>query len=921
MTTLDPSALKKPHLLLPLIRGITKFAAAIAAIGGVAALALPIGFYGMYLYIEPELPDINSLKAPTFVMPLQILTSDGVKIAEYGNDLSIPISFEQIPKPMIQALLAAEDDSFFEHDGISIKGLGRAITETVSGDSQQTGGSTITMQVAKNFFLVPDRTFKRKLTEIFLARRIEQKLTKAEILTLYVNKIYLGQGAYGVQAAAERYYSKPLAELDYAQIAMIAGLPKAPSKYNPVRNPERSIVRRNWILSRMLELGYIDAATYQTSINQGVSINLSESFKDNRFGYLTEWVRYQLVSQLGSSINSSGWKVYLSVNYDRQLLAEQSLKKGIEAYEQRHGWHGPNRSGEGLGSLYTFSNKWPVEVLSTQTSSVEAKLKDGRVIEVPWKSVREYINPNYSRLTSSDASKVFEAGDIFYVTPNEDQTAWSFTPDPSVQAALIAINPSNGAIEAMVGGYDFNQSKFNRVTQGYRQPGSTIKPLIYTLALEKGYRPDSIVSDERISVGKWNPQNSDGRYLGKIPLRQALYLSRNTVSIRLLQSVGLSDARQYLSQFGLDKSRLPSNLTLALGTGQVLPIQMANAYAVFANGGYRVNPYLIEKIKTHDGTDLYTANPEVTCAACINEELSEAQKQGSFTGPIVPAKQATRIISERSAVDMAGILKDVIQRGTGRSAAKLGRLDIGGKTGTTNQSKDAWFAGFHPTLATVAWVGFDAPRSLGRAEYGGVAALPIWTDFMGGALKDVPYQWVAPSSDKSSKEGSDQNLSSTDFDEDNSNDARNLQEPVTLKTSYEQPPQAYFIQRPKPKVAPAPVPKNDSIERFLNSIEEPKDAPAVRPQQQPSTSTLSTPEPSQTLPPVVVRPLSRAVEPAKNQQSASEPPSSGSVTGSAAKPNSPAPAPAPNPAPAATPTPAPAKPTVLSDLIDITGER
>ncbi len=732
-------------------------------------LSIPMGFYGMYLYIAPSLPEMSMLKKAPLLKPLQVFSSDQKLIAEYGGKLSVPVEYDQIPSDFIHAFLAAEDSSFFEHSGISFKGLGRAVSETITGSDVQTGGSTITMQVAKNYYLSPERTLKRKLTEIFLARKIEQNLTKEEILTLYVNKIFLGKNAYGIAAAGKIYYNKSLDELSLAQMAMISGLPKAPSKYNPVANPKRALERRNWILGRMLQLGYIQQNQYQAAIAEPINLDMPNRSTRNVFPYVGEMVRSELIENFGEQAIDSGYKVYTTINSERQSYAEEAVQNGLEAYDRRHGWRGAEAHDEPLSNFQAFANTYPAQVTKVNSSSFEALMQDGSTVTVPWSGMswaRPYRNANAVGNAPSKASQIVKVKDIIRLRPNADKTSWALVQVPKVQGQLIAINPNNGAIEAVVGGYNFYQSTFNRAVQGWRQPGSTIKPFVYALALERGMTPHSMVSDSPITIGKWSPRNSDGRYLGTIPLRRALYLSRNTVSVRLLQTVGIERTRQLFMDFGLEDKQIPRNYTIALGTPQVLPIQMATGYATFANGGYRVQPHFISRIEDAYGNTIFEAKPEYACITCINEP--EADTETSASEAITPDdevieitnsnvdkkpvaannpensnyRQAQRILKSSSAFDMANILRDVIQHGTGRAALKIGRNDIGGKTGTTNDAKDAWFAGFNGKLVTVAWVGFDKPTTLGRREYGGVAALPIWTDFMANALKGTPEAWV-----------------------------------------------------------------------------------------------------------------------------------------------------------------------------------
>lgn len=728
-------------------------------------VAIPMGFYGMYLYIAPSLPEMSSLKKAPLLKPLQVYSADNQLIAEYGGKLSVPVEYNQIPPHFIHAFLAAEDSSFFEHSGISFKGLGRAVSESVTGSNVQTGGSTITMQVAKNYYLSPERTLKRKLTEVFLARKIEQNLSKEEILSLYVNKIFLGKNAYGIAAAAKIYYDKSLDQLSVAQMAMIAGLPKAPSKYNPVVNPERALERRNWILGRMLQLGYLKQAEYEKAVAEPINLSMPDRGLSNRFPYVGEMVRSELVEKFGEQAIDSGYKIYTTVNSQRQQYAEDAVQKGLEDYDRRHGWRGAEAHDKPLKQFIPYANTYPAEVIKVGSNSFDAKMQDGSTVTVPWSGMswaRKYINANAVGGAPSRASQIVTVKDIIRLRPNENKTAWSLVQTPKAQGQLIAINPNDGSIEAVVGGYNFYQSKFNRAIQGWRQPGSTIKPFIYALALERGMTPYTMVNDSPITIGRWTPKNSDGRYLGMIPLRRALYLSRNTVSVRLLQSVGVERARQLLMDFGLQEDQIPRNFTIALGTPQVLPVQMATGYAAIANGGYRIQPHFISRIEDAYGKTIYEAAPEYACIPCINQKETvantattpddEAIEGTNITVDEVQTplskeeqskyRQAQRILKSQSAFDMANILRDVIVHGTGRAALKIGRDDIGGKTGTTNDAKDAWFAGFNGKLVAIAWVGFDQPSTLGRREYGGIAALPVWTGFMGKALKDTPSAWV-----------------------------------------------------------------------------------------------------------------------------------------------------------------------------------
>ncbi|MGP9688441.1 penicillin-binding protein 1A [Psychrobacter sp. AOP22-C1-C5] len=855
-----------------LIHFLVGFFIACLALAVILVLAVPIGFYGMAMYLSPTLPSTQEIKTANFEMPLQIYSSDDKLIGQYGNRLSLPVTFQEIPEDLTHAFLAAEDASFFQHSGISIKGLGRAVTEVVTDDESQTGGSTITMQVAKNYFLSSERTINRKLIELFLARKIEDELSKNDILTLYVNKIYLGEGAYGVRAAAKKYYSKSLENLSIAEMAMLAGLPKAPSKYNPVANPSRALTRRNWIIGRMHELGYISKAQRDEAINSPVGINLYQEKLDVNMPYLAEMTRGALVERYGEQVMQSGWRVRLTVDSKAQTDAEAAVLTGLIAYEHRHGWRGAEANGEPLEKFSRYSNMSPAKVTKVNSQSFAATLPSGENVTVNWsgmKWARKYISADRIGYFPSNASQIVKKDDIVRLIPTTNGN-WQLGQIPKIQGSLVSLNPETGAVNALVGGFDFNHSKFNRALQGWRQPGSTIKPLVYTAALEKGYRPDSIVSDRPIQVGDWKPKNSDERFLGDITLRRGLYLSRNLVSIRLLQAIGISDVRNLLNEFGLDKEKLPTTLSLALGAGQATPLQMATAYSTFANGGHRVQPYFIEQIYNYKNELLFQANPLQACALCFNEQLEAVNKKliedhnqsvdgedgettsettgeaqdselnGSTTqdtevmdleiydaGPqsdrlkapavqYVMAKQAPRILKPRVAFEMADILRDVVQRGTAVRAKALGRDDIGGKTGTTNEAKDAWFAGFHPTNATVVWMGFDQPTTMGRREYGGVAALPVWMDFMKAQLKDTPQQWVSINNRSKSKKQTQRIIEMTDdgvITDDEDADTNIVEKPVRTQTQQRRIPVAETTEEPRNPLAARPSNNrsNDSV--------------------------------------------------------------------------------------------------------------
>lgn len=782
---------------------ILRVISAIIALVLMLILALPIGFYGMAMYIEPSLPSTSELRTMPLEMPLQIYTTDNKLIGQYGNVYSLPITYSEMPQKLIQAFLAAEDDSFFEHSGISVKGLGRAITQMATDNGQQTGGSTITQQVAKNYFLTSEQTFERKLTELFLARRIEKELSKNEIMTLYVNKIYLGQGAYGIKAGAKRYYNKELDELSISEMAMLAGLPKAPSDFNPVVNPKRALERRNWILGRMLAQNYITQEDYQSAIDTDINLNMYQERLDYNMPYIAEMARTALVDKYGEHVMNSGWRVQLTVDSQNQLTAEQALVDGLKEYDKRHGWRGVEAEEGDVTQLVSYHNMHPAKVTEVTSSGFEATLNTGKNIFVPWSKMRwarRYHNVNYVGGGYVSPAQMVKAGNIVRVSPTKDDE-WQLVQVPDAQGALVSISPQTGAIKALVGGFNFYHNKFNRATQGYRQPGSIIKPLIYAAGIEnKKYTPDSILEDSPLKIGDWQPKNADGSFRGAMTMRQALAVSRNIPVIRAYLGTGTAKVHALLSNFGLERERLPEGAALALGAADATPLQMATAYATFANGGHRVQPYFIERIYDFHNNLIYQANIEHACALCFNSSLDKTNEKllknfektsilsndapsdegiladinpvqtdentalavmpleqtNTNTPPVktayrlVPksapqysvAAQAPRIIAAQTAYDMADMLKGVITSGTGRRALAIGRPDIGGKTGTTNDAKDAWFAGIHPTAATVVWIGFDDPKTLGAREFGGVAALPVWVDYMKSYLEDKPQQWV-----------------------------------------------------------------------------------------------------------------------------------------------------------------------------------
>ncbi|PJI46574.1 MAG: peptidase [Pseudomonas sp.] len=726
-----------------------------------------LSFSGAYLYLSPNLPSVEALRNVRLQMPLRVYSADNKLIAEFGEMRRTPIRFAEIPPDFTHALLSAEDDNFANHYGVDVKSLMRAAAQLLKTGHIQTGGSTITMQVAKNYFLTNERSFSRKINEILLALQIERSLTKDEILELYVNKIYLGNRAYGVEAAAQVYYGKSIKDLSLAQMAMIAGLPKAPSRYNPLANAARSLERRNWILERMLKLGFIDQPRYEAAVKEPVGASYHVQTPELTAPYIAEMARAELVGRFGGDAYTEGYRVYTTVRSDLQDDANTALREGLQEYDQRHGYRGPETRLPGktreawrqaIAQQRPLGGLEPAIVIQVEKSGAMVMTRDGKEEALSWdgmKWARPYLSNNSMGRMPSQPSDVVQAGDVIRVQRKNDGSL-RLTQVPAAQSALVSLNPQDGAIMALVGGFSFEQSNYNRATQARRQPGSSFKPFIYSCALDNGFTAASLINDAPVVFYDeyldkvWRPKNDTNTFLGPIPMREALYKSRNMVSIRILQALGVDRARNCISKFGLNKDDLPPNLSMALGTATLTPIDIASAWTVFANGGFKVSPYIVQRIESRDGQVLYQANPP--SVPHDEEKLdpsAQAQAQPASTDAfgnddpgqaktsIEPAA-AERVIDARTAYIMTSMLQDVIKRGTGRRALALKRDDLAGKTGTTNESKDAWFSGFNADFMTTVWVGFDQPESLGRAEYGGNVALPIWMRYMGAALKDKP---------------------------------------------------------------------------------------------------------------------------------------------------------------------------------------
>ena len=728
---------------------------------------LLLSLSGAYLYLSPNLPSVDSLRSIQLQIPLRIYSNDDKLIAEYGEMRRNPISFNDIPEDFIAALLAAEDDNFANHYGVEVSSLMRAATQLLKSGHIQTGGSTITMQVAKNYFLTSERSFSRKINEILLALQIERELSKNEILELYVNKIYLGNRSYGIEAAAQVYYGKSIRDLNLAQMAMVAGLPKAPSAFNPLANPQRAKERRDWILGRMYRLGKIDETRYQQALAEDVDATYHGSSPELDAPYIAEMARAEMVGRFGSAAYTDGFRVYTTVTSNRQIAANQALANGLMEYDRRHGYRGP----EGhlktndrddwlkeLGNYRTQGDLIPAVVSDVSKDTITVLLRDGGEQSVSWESMkwaRPHLNTNSLGPQPKAPSDVVKPGDVIRVQVTGETVR--FAQVPQAQGALVSLDPADGSIEALSGGFSFGQSNYNRAIQAKRQPGSSFKPFIYSAALDAGFTPATLVNDSPIVFVEqgqdrvWRPKNDNNTFLGPIRLREALYKSRNLVSIRLLQTLGIPHTLDYIKRFGFKSEDLPPNLSLALGTATLTPMEIATGWTAFANGGYKIEPYLIERIEDRDAKVIFTANPaRVPERTPANPDLLNEDAFGALTyaqndtaldrGSALATEHryAEQIIDERTAYIMTSMLQDVIKRGTGRAALSMSRNDLAGKTGTTNESKDSWFSGYNADIVTTVWAGFDQPQSLGRREYGGTVALPIWMKYMSAVLDGTP---------------------------------------------------------------------------------------------------------------------------------------------------------------------------------------
>ena len=701
----------------------------------VAALSLGslVGLAAVLIY--PELPSLESLTDYRPKVPLRVYSEDGYLIGEFGEERRAVVKIADVPAQMKQAILAAEDERFYQHGGVDTMGVLRAALANLSAGGAKEGASTITMQVARNFFLSSEKTFKRKISEALLAVKIEHSLSKDRILELYINQIYLGQRAYGFAAAAQVYYGKTLDKLNTAEIAMLAGLPKAPSRYNPLVNPQRAESRQRYVLRRMHELKFLNEDEYEASLKQELHFKTTRQSRDIQVDYAAEIVRQELYARYQESIYSSGIKVTTTIRKKNQEAANHAVWRGVMDYDKRHGYRGPeglvhlDRSGaetaeslmeEALDNVEIFGGLEPAVVVEAAPKRIKVYRAGGHVEEISGEGL-QLVAKTFSDKTP-EKQKIRQGSIIRLHQASNGQ--WSIVQLPQVEAALVAADPETGAVRALVGGFDFTRNKFNHATQAWRQPGSSFKPFIYSASLEKGLTAATVINDAPIVIGaeetgsgsEWAPQNFDGKFEGPMRMRTALTKSKNMVSIRILQHIGVPYAQDYIRRFGFSTREHPAYLAMALGAGSVTPWQMAGAYSVFANGGYRVKPYLIAKIVDSKGNVIEQARPARAGAG------------------------AERVVDARNAFIMTSMMQDVTRIGTAAKARELGRYDLAGKTGTTNNLVDAWFAGYNPAQVAVVWMGFDQPRSLGNQETGGHAALPIWISYMGKALQGVPDQ-------------------------------------------------------------------------------------------------------------------------------------------------------------------------------------
>ncbi|AKS42847.1 Penicillin-binding protein, 1A family [Wenzhouxiangella marina] len=750
-----------------------------------------IGLLVVWLTIVPTLPSVDSLRDVRLQVPLRIYSADQELMLEVGEQRRLPLAIDEMPETLRQAFLAAEDDRFYSHPGIDWRGTARAVWlyGLSLGRGRVPGGSTITQQVARRFFLSTEYSVTRKLREMLLALKIERELSKDEIFELYLNKEFLGHRAYGVGAAAQVYYGKTVDELSLAEMAMLAALPKAPSRDNPLSGPERAMIRRNWVLDRMLELGYIDEAAHAQARAEPNNARYHGSVQELDASWVSEMTRQRVVDRLGAEeAYSGGYRVTTTIESRLQRAADRAVRDGLQAYDRRHGWRGvqqrieeeallePGRIEERLAQIRPVADLVPAVVIESTPELATLRLDRGEIVTLGPEAVawaRPYIDVNTLGSAPESVDALLQAGDIVRLRQVDEQ--WQLAQVPEAQAALVSLDAETGAILALVGGLEFGRSQFNRVTQSRRQPGSSFKPFIYSAAFDHGFNPASLVNDAPVVVDDpsmeraWRPTNFSQRFHGPTRLREAMIHSRNLVSVRLLMSIGLAPIRNYLPRFGFEQDELPAGPSLALGSASLTPLSIARAYAVFANGGYSIEPEFIHRVETSEGEMVYEPSWTRICPDCPErlpamtaieesaedtaetagprridlDEISETLEPPPLVGPVVP-RAAEQVLSPQTTWLIRSMMSDVIRLGTGRRALALGRDDLAGKTGTTNDLRDTWFSGFGGGVVTTVWLGRDDNETLGSWEQGGRTALPLWVDFMAVALENRPEQLPEP---------------------------------------------------------------------------------------------------------------------------------------------------------------------------------
>jgi len=748
------------------MRRLLKWALALALAGAVLGLAA-IGI--AYWLIAPTLPDVQVLRTVELQVPLRVQTRDGRLIAQFGEMRRTPVAIEDVPEQVKQAFIAIEDARFYEHPGVDWRGVTRALWLLATTDDRRVpGGSTITQQVAKMFFLSPEYSYTRKLTEMFLALKMERELSKDEILGLYLNKSFFGNRAYGIVAAADFYYGKPLDQLGLAESAMLASIPKFPSSANPLANPARALIRRDYVLQRMFEVGFIDEAGMRRAQAEPDRAKPHEPVIEVEAPFVAEMVRQQVMAEVGTDAFTGGYVAHTTIDGEAQMAANAALRASLADYDRRHGWRGPEarvelppsagteRFKQALEGYSVVAGLTPGIVTGSLADRANILTVDGQDVELTLPAVAwaaPYLSENSRGPRPTKVDTVLKRGDVVRIVRNAEG-AWELAQIPKAQGALVALSPEDGSVRSLVGGFSFALNKFNRAVQAQRQPGSSFKPFVYAAAFERGFTPASIVLDapvvfhDRGSNSTWRPQNDNQTFAGPMRLREAMVSSRNLVSVRVLDAIGTSYAHRYVQSFGFSAESLPQNLSLALGTNSASPMAMAKGYASFANGGYLIEPFVLSRIDDRHARSIFQHQPVRACARCP-ERLRETGRNAGFnlgsganTGgsgesdaSASTSLLAPRAIDERTAFLINSLLRDVVRRGTGSGARVIGRGDLGGKTGTTNDYRDAWFSGFGGDLVTTTWVGMDDFSSLGRREFASRLAVPMWTEFMRVALE------------------------------------------------------------------------------------------------------------------------------------------------------------------------------------------